>query len=89
MKKIISIFCSIIVGTLTGIAQPMTDIRIVSEDQHSVVLEFTPHIQAEQVSGNQGTIFTRFRFFDNQIKYDSTSVLFFYSIHLHNIRFKS
>ena len=72
MKKTISIFCSIFVGTLTGIAQPMTDIRIVSEDQHSVVLEFTPHIQAEHVSGKQGTIFTRFRFFESQITYDST-----------------
>jgi hypothetical protein len=72
MKKTIAIFSSIFVGTLTGIAQPMTDIRIVSEDQHSVVLEFTPHIQAEHVSGNQGTIFTRFRFFESQITYDST-----------------
>ena len=71
MKKTIAIFSSIFVGTLTGIAQPMTDIRIVSEDQHSVVLEFTPHIQAEHVSGNQGTIFTRFRFFESQITYDS------------------
>jgi hypothetical protein len=72
MKKTIAIFSSIFVGTLTGIAQPMTDIRIVSEDQHSVVLEFTPHIQAEHVSGKQGTIFTRFRFFESQITYDST-----------------
>jgi Peptidase family C25. len=72
MKKTIVIFSSIFVGTLTGIAQPMTDMRIVSEDQHSVVLEFTPHIHAEHVSGNQGTIFTRFRFFESQITYDST-----------------
>jgi hypothetical protein len=72
MKKTIAIFSSIFVGTLTGIAQPMTDIRIVSEDQHSVVLEFTPHIQAEHVSGNHGTIFTRFRFFESQITYDLT-----------------
>ncbi|MGA3286491.1 MAG: type IX secretion system sortase PorU [Bacteroidota bacterium] len=72
MKKTIAIFSSIFVGTLTGIAQPMTDIRIVSEDQHSVVLEFTPHIQAEHVSGKQGTIFTRFRFFESQIAYDLT-----------------
>jgi Peptidase family C25 len=72
MKRTIAIFFSIFVGTLAGIAQPMTDIRIVSEDQRSVVLEFTPHIQAEHVSGNQGTIFTRFRFFESQITYDST-----------------
>ncbi|MGD0590360.1 MAG: type IX secretion system sortase PorU [Bacteroidota bacterium] len=72
MKKTIAIFSLIFVGTLTGIAQPMTDIRIVSEDQHSVVLEFTPHIQAERVSGKQGTIFTRFRFFESQIAYDLT-----------------
>jgi hypothetical protein len=72
MKKTIAIFFSIVVGILTGIAQPMTDIRIVSEDQHSVILEFTPHIQAEHVSGNQGTIFTRFRFFGSQITYGST-----------------
>ena len=72
MKKTIAIFSVIFVGTLTSIAQPITDIRIVSEDQRSVVLEFTPHIQAEQVSGNQGTIFTRFRFFESQIAYDST-----------------
>jgi hypothetical protein len=72
MKKTIAIFSSLVMGTLTGIAQPMTDIRIVSEDQNSVVLEFTPHIQAEKVSGNQGTLFTRFRFFESQIGYDST-----------------
>jgi hypothetical protein len=72
MKKTISILFSIFVGTLTCVAQPMTDIRIVSEDQHSVILEFTPHIQAEHVSGKQSTIFTRFRFFESQITYDST-----------------
>ncbi len=72
MKKTIVIFFFIFAGTLTGIAQPMTDIRIVSENQHSVVLEFTPHIQTEHVSGNQGTLFTRFRFFGSQIAYDST-----------------
>jgi hypothetical protein len=72
MKKTIAIFSSIFVGTLTGIAQPMTDIRIVSEDQHSIVLEFTPNIQAEHVSGKQGTLFTRFRFFESQIAYDLT-----------------
>ena len=36
-----------------------------------MVLEFTPQIQAEQVSGSQGTIFTRFRFFESQVIYDS------------------
>ena len=75
MKRTIAISFSIFVGTLAGIAQPMTDIRIVSEDQHSVVLEFTPHIQAEHVSGKQGTIFTRFRFFESQITYDSEHLI--------------
>ena len=72
MKRIIVTISLLFISTLPGIAQPMTDIRIVSEDQRSVVLEFTPHIQAEHVSGNQGTIFTRFRFFESQTAYDST-----------------
>ncbi len=71
MKKSIAIFFSHIIGIAIGIAQPMTDIRILSEDQHSVVLEFTPQIKTEQVSGTQGTVFTRFRFFGSQIAYDS------------------
>ena len=55
-----------------GTAQPLTDIRILSEDQQSVVLEFTPHITTERVTGIHGGIFTRFHFFENQLTFDST-----------------
>jgi hypothetical protein len=71
MKNAIAIFVALLVGTVMGIAQPMTDIRIVNEDQRSIVLEFTPNIRAEHVTGNQGTIFTRFMFSESQTAYDS------------------
>jgi hypothetical protein len=70
MRKTISILSFLLAGTVFGIAQPMTDIRIVSEDQHSIVLEFTPRIQAAQILGTQGTVFTRFRFYESQTTYD-------------------
>ena len=59
------------IGTLTGAAQPLTDIRIVHEDQQSVVLEFSPRIHSERVVGTSGGIFTRFRFFESQTTFDS------------------
>ncbi len=59
------------IGISTDIAQSLTEIRILSEDQHSLVLEFTPKIHTEQVAGSHGTIFTQVRFFESQVTYDS------------------
>jgi hypothetical protein len=78
MKKIFSVVFLIFTGTLQSIAQPLPEIRIVSEDQRSVVLEFTPQIKTEQVLGNHGTVFTRFRFFGSQVEYDSIGMAIFF-----------
>ena len=72
MKNTFTITILLLIGTLMGTAQPLTDIRILSEDQQSVVLEFTPHITTERVTGIHGGIFTRFHFFENQLTFDST-----------------
>ena len=72
MKNTFLIAILLMCGTLTGFAQPLTDIRIVNEDQQSVVLEFTPHINAEHVIGTHGGVFTRYRFFESQTTFDST-----------------
>ncbi len=72
MKNIFVITILLLTGPLTGTAQPLTDIRIVSEDQQSVVLEFTPHITTEHVTGIHGGIFERFHFFESQLTFDST-----------------
>jgi hypothetical protein len=72
MIKTFALSILLIIGSLTVAAQPLTDFRTVSEDQHSVVLEFTPHVIAEHVIGNRGTIFTRFRFYASQTAFDST-----------------
>ena len=61
----------LLIVPLTVTAQTMTDIRIVNEDQQSVVLEFTPHIKTEHVVGIHGSVFTRFCFFENQTTFDS------------------
>jgi hypothetical protein len=61
----------LLLGTLTVTAQPLTDIRIITEDQQSVVLEFTPHMRTEHVNGTHGGVFTRFRFFESQTTFDS------------------
>jgi hypothetical protein len=71
MKNTFAIILLLLIGTLTGAAQPLTDIRIVNEDQQSVVLEFTPHIHTERVMGTSGGVFTRFRFFESQTTFDS------------------
>jgi len=72
MKNIFAIILFVSIGTITGTAQQLTDIRIVSEDQQSVVLEFSPRIHAERVVGTKGGAFTRFRFFESQTTFDST-----------------
>ncbi|MGD1044642.1 MAG: type IX secretion system sortase PorU [Bacteroidota bacterium] len=72
MKNTFAIIIFLLVRTLTGTAQTLTDIRIMHEDQQSVVLEFTPHITAEHVTGTHGGIFTRFHFFESQITFDTT-----------------
>lgn len=72
MKNSFVIIILLLIGALTGIAQPLTDIRIINEDQQSVVLEFTPHINIEHVTGTHGSVFTRFRFFESQTTFDST-----------------
>jgi hypothetical protein len=71
MKNTFVIAVLLLIGTLTGTAQPLTDIQIVSEDQQSVVLEFTPHVAVEHVTGTHGGIFTRFHFFESQLTFDS------------------
>jgi len=71
MKNIFAIIFFVFIGMVTGAAQPFTDIRIVNEDQQSVVLEFSPRIHTERVVGTSGSVFTRFRFFDSQITFDS------------------
>lgn len=58
--------------SFVGVAQPMTEVRIVKEDQQSVELEFKPHITALQIRGTQGTIFTRYSFYESQTSYDSS-----------------
>jgi hypothetical protein len=72
MKNIFVITFLLLIVSLTGIAQPLTDIRIINEDQQSVILEFTPHINTEHMTGTQGGVFTRFRFFESQTTFDST-----------------
>ncbi len=72
MKNTIAIFFTLLAAAAIGIAQPMTDIRVLNEDQRSVVLEFTPKIKAEKVLGVRGTVFTRYRFFGSHVIYDST-----------------
>jgi hypothetical protein len=72
MKNTFAIVLFLLIGTSVGAAQPLTDIRILREDQQSVVLEFTPHFQTEHVKGTGGTDFTRFRFFESQTTFDST-----------------
>jgi len=48
MKNTFALAFLLIICTLAGSAQPLSDIRIVNEDQHSVVLEFTPRIRADR-----------------------------------------
>jgi len=72
MKHTFAFIALVLIGTLPLTAQPLTDFRIVKEDQQSVVLEFTPHIKAERVIGTGGSVFTRYSFFESQIIFDST-----------------
>lgn len=72
MKNTFFIAIFLICGTVTVFAQPLTDIRIVNEDQQSVVLEFTPQVNTEHVIGTRGGVFTRYRFFESQTSFDST-----------------
>ncbi len=71
MKKILTIGFIVITSALVSYAQPLSEIRIVHEDERSLVLEFSPHMTMEQVQGTDGTIFTHFRFFNSQVIYDS------------------
>ena len=66
-----TIIILLLIVPLRVTARTMTDIRIVNEDQKSVVLEFTPHIKTEHVAGIHGSVFTRFRFFESQTTFDS------------------
>jgi hypothetical protein len=72
MKKVLSAIFFVIIGTFAGIAQPLTEVRIVQENQQSIVLEFAPHILSDRVMGTGGSVFTRFRFFESQVTFDSS-----------------
>ncbi|MBN1396875.1 MAG: type IX secretion system sortase PorU [Bacteroidetes bacterium] len=72
MKKSILLFFACVLAVTAVDAQLMTDIRVLSEDQSSLVIEFTPQIKTEYVTGNQGTVFTRFLFYGSQTAYDSS-----------------
>ncbi|RPI03443.1 MAG: hypothetical protein EHM64_12310, partial [Ignavibacteriae bacterium] len=71
MKYTAVILFMVLVGVLRGTAQPLTDIRILNEDQKSILLEFTPVVTAENVPGSDGTVYTRFRFSGSQTTFDT------------------
>ncbi len=72
MKKTFAFIMLLLIGKLIVTAQPLTDIKIIKENQNSVILEYKPHIKTEHVIGTRGSIFTRFRFFESQTTFDST-----------------
>ena len=72
MKHTFTILLLLLIAPLAGTAQMLTELRIVHEDPQSLELEFTPHILADHVQGTGGTVFTRFRFFESQLTFDST-----------------
>ncbi len=78
MKKIFILFFLSFLSTSVSVSQNSTDIRIISENQYSLVLEYAPTIQTEQVIGKQQTKFTLFRFFGSQVEFDSAGWACFY-----------
>ncbi|MCX8010396.1 MAG: hypothetical protein N3A61_04535, partial [Ignavibacteria bacterium] len=77
MKKLIVILFLSLVLT-RGLAQPLTEISIISENQNSIVLEFTPKVEKKSVIGENGVIFTKFDFFDCQVNFDSLGQVDFF-----------
>jgi len=54
-----------------NLCQDLPDLRIVSENQKSIVLEFLPKINEEQIIGNDNLTYTRFTFLYSQLAFDS------------------
>jgi len=61
MNRISIIWLSLLVAHVAG-AQPGPDVRVLSEDARSLVVEFTTSVSARQVPANDGRLYTRFDF---------------------------
>jgi len=51
--------------------QPLEDINIIYEDRMSFTLEYRPEVKEEMVVSNQGTLFSKFSFYNSQVEFDS------------------
>ncbi|OGU18970.1 MAG: hypothetical protein A2059_00580 [Ignavibacteria bacterium GWA2_55_25] len=60
MKRFLAIALILISGTALG--QPGGDLRVLSEDARSIVLEFRPSLTRDAIPGDDGRAYTRFQF---------------------------
>ena len=60
MKRFLAIALILISGTALG--QPGGDLRVLSEDARSIVLEFRPSLTRDAIQGDDGRAYTRFQF---------------------------